>query len=139
MGHYQRKIRGIDDLDDSHNEKFSFCCSKCRHRVNPISLRFFFRIIFGSSFFILISALMNDNKFDLKLAAKKFGIDIKTLKRWKCWWDKEFPSTGLYRQLQGHFLDTINTAPQYFFEHFQKEKNINDSIISILKLFLNSS
>jgi len=82
---------------------------------------------------------MNDNQFDLKSAAKKFGIDIKTLKRWKTWWNKEFPMTSLYRQLQGHFLAPINIAPQYFFEHFKKEKNRNDSIISVLKLFLDSS
>jgi hypothetical protein len=36
IGHYLRKIRGIDDIENAHNIKFSFNCSKCRSRFSVI-------------------------------------------------------------------------------------------------------
>ena len=104
VGHYPRKVKGIDDCEGEQQIKFSFNCSKCRHRVNPPSLRFFNRIIFASSFFILISSLLNNNDYDLKLASKKFSIDIRTLKKWKKWWNNIFPATVLYKKLRAFFL-----------------------------------
>jgi hypothetical protein len=139
VGHYLRKVRGIDDIENAHNIKFSFNCSKCRSRVNPTSLRFFNRIIFASSFFILISALMNNNDYDLKLAAKKFDIDIKTLKRWKSWWIEVFPATEIFKKLQGHFSTLIELAPQYFLNHFNQDRIIEDSLLFTLKLLIDSS
>jgi hypothetical protein len=139
VGHYSRKVRGINDLENEQNVKFSYNCSGCRHRVNPASLRFFSQTIFASSFYILISALMNNNDFDLKLAAKKFGIDIKTLRRWKNWWSDVFPKTDLYKKLQGHFSNIINLAPQFFLDHFSIKKELGDSLKDTLNLFLNSS
>ena len=137
-GHYLRKVRGIDDIEDGHNIKFSFNCAKCRHRINPPSLRFFYSTIFASSFFILISALMNNNDFDLKLAAKKFDVDIKTLRRWKKWWIEIFPTTDLFKKLQGHFSNIIALAPQYFLNHFNQDKTLEDSLLFTLKLLLDS-
>ena len=139
VGHYLRKVRGVDDVENDHNLKFSFNCSKCRRRVNPTSLRFFSPTIFASSFFILVSALMNNNDFDLKLAAKKFDVDIKTLKRWKAWWIKVFPTTEIFKKLQGHFSTLIESAPLYFLNHFIQDKSIEDSLLLTLKLLIDSS
>ena len=87
-----------------YNERYSLCCSTCRKRVTPPSVRFFGRRWFPAPFLVLISILMNGAS-DRRLVQVKrhFGIAVSksTWRRWRGW--------NQYRRW-------------YWFDHYQRRR-----------------
>ena len=68
---YPRKPYGLaTELRDEGTRRFSFCCSECRLRATPPSVRFFARRFYPGALFLLVSAL-----------ALRGGVRLQTIKR----------------------------------------------------------
>lgn len=87
-----------------YEERYSYCCSRCRKRTTSPSVRYFGRRWFPAPLLILISALMYSaiNKCRRQLH-QLFGISIskRTCKRWKSWWKSSFPVTNFWKSITG--------------------------------------
>ena len=90
---YLRKPYGLaaDLRDDAR--RFSLCCSVCRRRVKPPSVRFFGRRFYVGAVFLLVSALALAGGVRLQTIARRCGVPASTLKRWRRWWLEAFPLT----------------------------------------------
>ncbi len=83
---YPRKPYGL--AADLRDDVRRLCCSVCRRRVKPPSVRFFGRRFYVGALFVLVSALSLAGGVRLETIARR--IPSPTLRRWRRWWREEF-------------------------------------------------
>src|SRR5207244_8371249 len=102
---YPRKPRGIDRclLGEEYGQRWSFCCDRdgCRRRATPPSVRFLGRRVFLGAVVVLVTAL-SAGLTEWRVAALRgtFGVSVRTLRRWRAWWQQEFVVSALWAQLR---------------------------------------
>ncbi len=104
---YERKPRGVPEgLPEAYDYRESLCCSAdgCRRRVLPPSLRFFGRRVYAAAVFVL-ACVMVSGITEKRAAVLRdlVGVNIRTLARWRSWWQKSFPQTPFWREARGRF------------------------------------
>ena len=98
---YPRKPFGLSAALRDDTRRFSLCCSVCRRRVNPPSVRFFGRRFYVGAVFLLVSALALAGSVRLQTIARRCGVPASTLRRWRRWWQEIFPLTREWRAKRG--------------------------------------
>ena len=108
---YPRKPYGLAaDLRDDVR-RFSLCCSVCRCRVKPPSVRFFGRRFYVGALFLLVSALALAGGVRLETVARRWRIPSPTLRRWRRWWRETFPLTREWRAKRGELAAPPGETP----------------------------
>ena len=108
---YPRKPYGLAaDLRDDVR-RFSLCCSVCRRRVRPASVRFFGRRFYVGALFLLVSALALTGGVRLQTISRRCGVPVSTLKRWRRWWLDAFPATPEWAVKRGELATPAGEAP----------------------------
>ena len=108
---YPRKPHGLAaDLRDDVR-RFSFCCSLCRRRVKPPSVRFFGRRFHVGALFLVVSALAVTGGVRLQTIARRWGVPAPTLKRWRRWWLEAFPVTREWQARRGELAAPPEEPP----------------------------
>ena len=108
---YPRKPYGLSAALRDDARRFSFCCSVCRRRVKPPSVRFFGRRFHVGALFLLVSALALAGGVRLQTIARRCGVPASTLKRWRRWWQETFPLTREWRAKRGALAAPPADAP----------------------------
>lgn len=98
---YPRKPHGLAAALRDDVRRFSLCCSVCRRRVKPPSVRFFGRRFRVAPLFLVVSALAVAGGVRLHTVARRWGVAPATLKRWRRWWLEAFPETREWRAKRG--------------------------------------
>ena len=80
---YPRKPYGLAAGLRGDVWRFSFCCATCRGRETPPSVRFFGRRFFVGALFLLVSALSLGGGVRLQTIARRSGVPVWTLTRWR--------------------------------------------------------
>lgn len=65
----------------------------------PLSVRFFGRRVYAAPVFLLISA-MTGGRASLAALSVEFGVDERTIKRWRKWWREDYLSSPSWRTLR---------------------------------------
>ena len=95
--HYQRKPRGIvGHLEDKYKRCFCYCCSVCRHRVRPPSLRFLGAKVYCSAVVLLRSADPSKLSASVREALTSVVVCRQTVARWQKWWQEDVPKTSFW-------------------------------------------
>lgn len=103
-GDYRRKPRGGPEKWD---KRYSLCCAEegCRRRLTPASVRFFGRRVYPAPFFLLISALNHGlTPVRIRHLSERFGVDRRTLLRWRQWWLEHFVQTRFWKEARACFM-----------------------------------
>src|SRR3990167_215610 len=114
---YPRSPMGMPhSFRDCYSRRISFCCSNCRKRTTPPSVRFFGRRWYPAPLFIFISIMTcGINKRRIALMEKQFGLVIResTWRRWRKWWRDKFVITKCWQQAKGQLppCDGITQGP----------------------------
>lgn len=123
---YPRSPFGLpQSLRQYYEQRISFCCSDCRKRSTPPSVRFFGRRWFVASVLVLISALMlGINERRIAQIKRLFGVAVSesTWKRWRRWWRDVFMATSFWQQAKGLAppgIETTNPFPRALLVVFQ--------------------
>jgi len=98
---FPRKPRGIPEgLSEEFSTRYSLCCRRegCRKRVTPGSVRFLGQKVFIMLFLVLASSV--SSKLRSQVTAKT-GVSRHTLRRWRVYWQEEFPQTPFWRHVRG--------------------------------------
>ena len=108
---YPRKLRGVpDEVAARFTKRESFCCARdgCRHRTTPPSVVFFGRRLYPGAVVLLVSALA-DGASERRLARlnRLYGIDRRTLLRWREWWEESFPASDFSAATAGRFASPL--------------------------------
>ena len=108
---YPRKPHGLAADLRVDVRRFSLCCSVCRRRVKPASVRFFGRRFYVGALFLVVSALALAGGVRLQTVARRCGVPMSTLKRWRRWWLEAFPLTGEWRAKRGELAAPPEEPP----------------------------
>ena len=108
---YPRKPRAPVDLGAEYHKRHSFCCAKCRQRETPPSVRFFGRRVYAFPVVVLLTALAAGLSAQrLATLRKEFGVDRRTLERWRVWWREVFPETKFWKVARARFSPPVDGA-----------------------------
>jgi hypothetical protein len=120
VAHYPRKPRGLprgawgDDI-----RRFSFCCSGCRARATPESVRFLGRRVWLA--LVVVLASPRSAKSEAMCLAQRLSVPVRTLVRWQQWWRHHFPQTRFWQSARARFMPplAIGHLPESLVERFQ--------------------
>ena len=123
QANYPRSPFGLLSLfRQYYEERLSLCCSICRKRTTPPSVRFFGRRWFPAPVFMLINLLsLGVNERRLSQVKHHFGINISesTWKRWRKWWRERFITTLFWQQAKGLVPTVDGSLPKGFWKIFK--------------------
>ena len=129
---YPRKPHGLAaDLRDDVR-RFSLCCSVCRRRVKPPSVRFFGRRFYVGALFLVVSTLALAGGVRLQTIARRWGIAASTLKRWRRWWLEAFPLTRQWRVKRGELALPPEVAPLRWLVRIMRGRSLRSRVLRSL-------
>ena len=106
---YPRKPRAcLAEAQNAYETRFSFCCSVCRKRCTSMSVRFLGRRVYLGLAVVLVSAR---HAGQIPAAARLeagSGIPIRTLERWRQWWQRDFALTPLWQAKCARFMPPVD-------------------------------
>jgi hypothetical protein len=112
VANYPRKPRGVCRvlLGVAYEQRLSFCCTLCRRRATPPSVRFLGRKAYLGIIITLVSALENGlSPQRRRRLINELDLSAQTLHRWRIWWLHQVPPSRCWRKLAGLFSPAINT------------------------------
>ena len=121
---YPRKPRGaLTEPGPEYSSRLSLCCAEdgCRKRTTPPSVRFLGRRVYLGAVVVLASALREG--ITGKRAAhlrELLGVSVRTLRRWREWWQGAFVASSFWTGIRGRFLPPVevSTLPASLLERF---------------------
>ena len=106
---YPRKPRGgLRDFRMQYAARFSFCCSHCRKRRTSPSVRFFGRRVYLALVILLMAGRLTARTPGAQELCAVLDIPGRTLRRWRDWWQQDFPRTALWKAEVACFLPPIS-------------------------------
>lgn len=101
-GDFERKPRGAPGaLPEGFSTRFSLCCSRCRRRLTPPSVRFLGRKVYLGVVVVLATALMHGpSPPRVARLQQALGVSRRTLKRWRLWWRESYGKSRCFRSLR---------------------------------------
>jgi len=138
---YPRKPRGgPDDLPDQYGYRVSFCCDRdgCRKRTTPPSVRFLGRKVYLGAVVILVAAMrQGPSPRRIRELSKLFGVDRRTVARWRIFWQEHFPRTPFWKVARSRLspIAKIDALPRSFTEAFLRHGDLQQGWGKLL-LFL---
>jgi hypothetical protein len=137
---YPRKPRGLPDGVDPGPEfpvRFSFCCRAdgCRRRHTPPSVRFLGAKVYLSVMVVLLTAMrQGSTPRSLGELHGWFGVDRRTLGRWRHWWQALFPQSPFWRRVKARFLPPVTDSalPASLIARFDGDTCL-DRIVRVLR------
>jgi hypothetical protein len=118
---YPRKPRCcLDELFDEFSFRFSFCCSDCRKRNTPVSVRFLGRRVYLGLAVVLMSASRTTDTSNVTRLSGMLHVPARTIQRWREWWVNQFPHTTLWQAECARFMPPIRLCdlPDSLIERF---------------------
>ena len=114
----------MPEAQDSYDRRFSFCCSVCRKRCTSMSVRFLGRRVYLGLAVVLVWGRgggggpagggggggpprpAGPTPAAARLGAG-LGVPIRTLERWRRWWQTEFVLTPLWQAQCARFMPPV--------------------------------
>jgi hypothetical protein len=106
IANFHRAPRGMpsdasDELRSMGSLRFSFCCTTCRRRTTPPSLRFHGRSWYYAPVRLLASVMDRGCRRAARTLGLQAGISSRTLSRWRRWWNQTFRVSRHWTVLRG--------------------------------------
>ncbi len=132
VANYPRKPRGVEGLNDGLNARFSFCCGNesCRKRHTPPSVRFLGRRVYAGFVVVLAAALQQGLTPEREATLQEF-IPKQTLSRWLSWWQTEFKTSAVWRDLKAYFTRDECLPKDWL--HAMTDKSLSNKLEQALK------
>jgi len=136
---YLRKPRGLPagiDPGPAYRLRFSYCCSAdgCRRRHTPPSVRFLGPKVYLSVMVLLLTAMRQGPtpRSSRELGAL-FGVDRRTLGRWRRWWQALFPQTAFWQVARARFMPSVleSLLPYSLAERFRGSTLIERVLLAL--------
>ncbi len=108
---YPRKPHALASALRGDVRRFSFCCSECRSRTTPPSVRFFGRRYRVAPVFLAACLMILGGSAPVETASRIWGIPAVTLRRWRRWWRETFPATAAWRWKRGELAVPPDDPP----------------------------
>jgi hypothetical protein len=105
---YPRKPKGCPaEVRGQFESRWSFCCNRCRKRSTAMSVRFLGRRVYLAVAMVIASARCAEASASATRLAQAMAVPVRTLERWRRWWQGQFPLTALWRGASGRFMPPV--------------------------------
>lgn len=105
---YPRKPRGcLAEVRSQFESRRSFCCNRCRKRATSMSVRFLGRRVYVAVAVVIASVQRAGSSAPAEQLAQTLLVPVRTLERWRRWWQAQFPLTALWRGACGRFMPPV--------------------------------
>jgi len=111
---YPRKPHALASGLRDDVRRHSFCCDECRLRKTPPSVRFFDRRYRVAPVFLAACLMILSGSAPVETASRIWGIPAVTLRRWRRWWQADFPATEAWRCRRGELASPPGEPPLVF-------------------------
>jgi len=111
---YPRKPHALAPSLRDDVRRHSFCCAECRLRKTPPSVRFFDRRYRVAPVFLAACLMILRGSAPVETASRIWGIPAVTLRRWRLWWQADFPATEAWRWKRGELACPPDEPPPVF-------------------------
>ena len=115
---YPRKPRGCPvQVREDYSWRFSFCCARCDRRTTSASVRFLGRRVYLA---VVLTQLSPPGGAAAQKLCNLLAVPVRTLKRWRSWWSRDFLRTPFWQSMRERFIPPIASAqlPQSLLERF---------------------
>jgi hypothetical protein len=122
--HYTRKPRGVPaNVKEFYCQRLSLCCARgtCRKRTTTPSVRFLGSRVYVAVTVLLISVMVHGGRrAQLSELSREFGIDRRTVARWREWWRTTFVQRRFWLAAKAAFSPPIDEGrlPASMLERF---------------------
>jgi hypothetical protein len=135
---YPRKPRGgCEKLPEGYGYRLSFCCDRdgCRKRTTPPSVRFLGRKVYLAAVVVLVAAMrQGPSPRRVRELTELFGVDRRTIGRWRSFWREHFPHTPFWKLARGRFIRlAIADLPRVLFEAFIHRADSREDWLELLE------
>jgi hypothetical protein len=105
VANFSRKPRGgPTDWD----KRLSFCCRRCRARHTPASVRFLGPKVYVGVMVTLVAAMLHGlSSWRVACLSRELGVDRRTLKRWREWWQAAFIRSRFWKGARAAFARPV--------------------------------
>lgn len=135
---YPRKPRGaLVGLGPDYERRASYCCDVggCRRRATPPSVLYLGRRVYIGAV-VVVATVLRHGVTPMRLARLRelFGVDRRTLMRWRRWWCESFVRTPVWKSLRGRLDRPVGERllPGCLLERLIG--NPDDKLIALLRL-----
>jgi hypothetical protein len=105
---YARKPRGcLAEFRSQFASRWSFCCNRCRKRATSMSVRFLGRRVYLAVAVVIASAQRARSSARAAQLSLALSVPVRTLERWRRWWQGQFPLSALWRGAGGRFMPPV--------------------------------
>ena len=121
-GNYPRKPRCCPfEVYGDFDWRYSFCCSICRKRTTPVSVRFLGRRVYLGLTVVLMSAGRTEATSAVANLSVEINVPALTIQRWRTWWAENFPLTPLWQAACARFMPPVELSllPASLIQHFK--------------------
>ena len=130
---YPRKPRAcLDEVRAEFESRLSFCCDLCRRRTTSRSVRFLGRRVYLGLALVLASGRHAGQMPTATRLCATLSVPVRTLQRWRHWWQAQFPVTPLWQAACARFMPpvAIERCPGSLLERFAG--NIEHALVRLL-------
>ena len=89
--------------------------------MTPPSVRYLGRRVYLGAVVVLVTAMLGGVTATRAARLREwFGVNVRTLKRWRAWWRETFVTSAFWQGAHGRFMPpvTIETLPASLLERF---------------------
>jgi hypothetical protein len=118
---YPRKPRACpNEVRADFEWRHSFCCHRCRRRTTSLSVCFLGRRVYLGLAVVLMSARHAGQTSAAAELSGKLEVPVRTLERWRHWWQDDFPQSPLWQATCARFMPPVATqrCPTSLLERF---------------------
>lgn len=118
---YPRKPRGCPAVVlADYSWRFSFTCARCEQRATPTSVRFLGRRVYLA---VVLTQVSPPGSPTAQHLAELLAIPVRTLDRWRAWWNREFLHTPFWQSMRERFTTPIRSEdlPRSLLERFDAD------------------
>ena len=130
---YPRKPRGCPaEIREDYGKRLSFCCNRCRKRRTSLSVRFLGRRVYLGLLVVLVSARHAGQIPAAARFGEELGVPVRTLERWRRWWQTDFVVTPLWQAQNARFMPPVEAErlPGGLLDRFAGE--IHEALMRLL-------
>lgn len=102
---FPRKPRGCPaSVRAEYSWRLSFTCGRCDARTTPASVRFLGRRVYVAVMLMLASPPAGRS---VRALADRMAVPVRTVKRWRSWWQKDFQRTVFWQSVRERFVPQV--------------------------------
>lgn len=134
VANYPRKARGLGAEEQGMSFRLSFCCSACRRRITPKTVRFLGCKVY-TAVSLVVAEVLRWHMVKVSKTCGLIGMSVETLRRWGCWWNEPVQCSKWWKAYRALIMPPLagrHFVGELFGRLFAKAKEVTQALQKLL-------